>query len=120
MIATHTTSGAPNGLKPQDICLLVAQLVIQSVYYSTEGQYQIHTIGHFVAQTDVPLLSHGFFFSSNAHIPPWTASNSTGFKSPYSPDATSMTEPEEKARWHADNEGIRNVPDYPQQSVANT
>lgn len=47
-------------------------------------------VGHFVGQTDEPLLSD--FFTSNAHIPPCTASNRTGFKSPYSPEATSMTE----------------------------
>lgn len=40
-----------------------------------------------VAQHELSQL----FFSSKAHIPRWTASNSTGFKSPYSPDATSMT-----------------------------
>lgn len=57
-------------------------------------QQLLLTIGHLVAQSVGPLLSHWFFFSSNAHIPPWTASNSTGFKSPYSPDATSMTKPE--------------------------
>lgn len=57
---------------------------------------QIHTTGRMVAQTDGLLFSHWFFFSSKAHIPPWTASNSTGFKSPYSPDATSMTDEAEK------------------------
>lgn len=92
-----------------------AQLVIQP-WLQSQAHHLLRTTGHFVAQTDGPLLSHWFFFSSNAHIPPWTASNSTGFKSPYSPDATSMTEPEAKAERHKDDEGISNVSDHPQQS----
>lgn len=52
---------------------------------------EIRTTWRMVAQRE-ELLSHWFFFSSKAHIPRWTASNSTGFRSPYSPEATSMTE----------------------------
>lgn len=63
-------------------------------------------MGYFVAQTDVPLLPH-WFFPSNAHIPPWTASNNTGFKSPYSPDATSITKSETKAEIYEHIEGIK-------------
>lgn len=107
----------PKGLRPQDNHQLCP---VGNPALTALQQQLLRTIGHLVAQTDWPLLSHWFFFSSNAHIPPWTASKSTGFKSPYSPDATSMTEPEAKTERHRDDRIIRNVSDRPQQSIANT
>jgi len=49
------------------------------------------TFTHFAAHGVTVVMSIQLHFSPKAHMPPWTASNNTGFKSPYSPDATSMT-----------------------------
>lgn len=50
------------------------------------------TLLHWGGQDDVgSLLSLEFFLPPSEHMPPCTASKSTGFKSPYSPDATSIT-----------------------------
>lgn len=53
------------------------------------------TLRHWEGQEE-SLLSLEFFLPSSEHSPPWTASNSTGFRSPYSPDATSMTRSRDK------------------------
>lgn len=77
-------------------------------------QQLLRTVVYLSGQSEVPLLAQRFLFSSRAHIPPWTASNRTGFRSPYSPDATSMTE--SKSR-----ETIKevSVPDFPRPSLTN-
>lgn len=53
---------------------------------SSEPPLTVPHVGH-----DESALSGLLFFSAMVHIPFWTARNRTGLRSPYSPEATSMT-----------------------------
>lgn len=96
--------------KQKITCVRLISAVDRLTWFLCQRVYVSLTLLHWGGQDDVgSLLSIEFFLPPSEHMPPCTASKSTGFKSPYSPDATSITVKKKKKDYREDLENSKYI-----------